>query len=277
MQTLRDETWKVRTTGSGIDAAIRKDYNIAAMKSNRKSLFVFIGVIATLLIAAAMVWPRSSGTSAQDNHIQAFTQYVEQLEHDGLVAAKEIRVEGTEPFIFVLRPDDTHEITDQDVLNITELALRAVSVFESRGGLRHDDIDIAFHRPAGQNILLIKRQDMPETLSADAYGEMTISIDTSYFTSLVNLAGPRKNGGQDYANSWSVVQALCIAYAGDFPDSDPVCNIISANAAASWVGMEREQAAEIINGYGMTQLGYLGNKDYRYRFIDFVFDEFARK
>jgi hypothetical protein len=117
---------------------------------------------------------------------------------------------------------------------------------------------------------------MPELLSADVYGEMTVSIDTSYFASLVNLAGSSKNGQQDYANAWSIIQALCLAYAGDFEDSDSVCNIISANAAAGWVAMREEQAAKIINGYGLTELGYLGNKDYQYRFIDFVYREFVR-
>jgi hypothetical protein len=85
-----------------------------------------------------------------------------------------------------------------------------------------------------------------------------------------------KNGSQEFANAWSVVQAICLAYAGIFQDNDPVCNIISANAAAAWVGMEQEPAADLINSYGMTDLGYLGSKDYRYRFIDFVYQEFVR-
>jgi hypothetical protein len=117
---------------------------------------------------------------------------------------------------------------------------------------------------------------MPDLLSADLYNELTVSVDTSYFTSLINLAGPPKSEQQDFGNAWAVIQAICIAYAGDFPDVDPVCNIISANAAAGWVGIEQEQAAETINSYGSTQLGYLGNRDYQYRFIDFVYNEFTR-
>jgi len=35
-----------------------------------------------------------------------------------------------------------------------------------------------------------------------------------------------------------------------------------------------EESAEIINSYGMTELGYLGSKDYQYRFIDFVYRAF---
>ena len=85
----------------------------------------------------------------------------------------------------------------------------------------------------------------------------------------------RKNGSQEFANAWSVVQAICLAYAGGFQDNDPVCNIISANAAAGWAGMEKQSAADLINSYGMTDLAYLGSRDYRYRFIDFVYEEFV--
>jgi hypothetical protein len=214
-------------------------------------------------------------TPAQDKYTEAFMTFVMQLDQEGLTAAKEIRVQESRPFIFILKPQ-SKEIADDDVQNITELALRTVSVFESGGGLKHDDIDIAFHRPTEQKILLIKRRNVPERLSADIYGEMTISIDKAYFRSLVNLAGPVKNGNQEFTNAWSVIQAICLAYAGDFQDSDPVCNIISANAAAGWVGIEQKQAAELINSYNMTDLGYLGSKDYRYRFIEFVYKEFLR-
>jgi hypothetical protein len=257
------------------------------MKSNRKTISVFLTILLVALLVMVVARFRSSsvhqvstptfiGTPAQDEHTQAFMTYISQLEQEGLVTTKEIRVEESQPFVFILKPNNTSEITDEDVRNVTELALHTVQIFESRGGLHDDDIDIAFHRPVEQKILLIKRPDMPELLGADIYSEITVSIDTSFFTSLINLAGPRKNGRQDFANTWAVIQAICISYAGDFPDVDPVCNIISANAAAGWIGIDQEQAVEIINSYGTTQLGYLGNKDYRYRFISFVYDEFTR-
>ncbi len=211
----------------------------------------------------------------QEKHAEAFMTYMKQLEQEGLTTAKEIRVKESQPFIFILKPQ-SQEITGEDIENVTELALHTVNVFDSGAGLKHDDIDVAFRRPAEQQILLIKRSNMPELLSADAYGEMTISVDKTYFRSLVNLAGPVKNGGQEFTNAWSVAQAICLAYAGDFQDSDPVCNIIAANAAAGWVGMDGKSAADLINSYGMTDLGYLGSKDYRYRFIDFVYGEFIR-
>ena len=204
-------------------------------------------------------------------------EYIAQLQNDGLVTVKEIRVEGSQSFIFLLKPQNSQEITDEDIQNVTDLVLHTVNLFESRGGLRHDDIDIAFHRPTEQKIVLIKRRDMPELLSADKYGEVTVSIDQSYLTSLINLAGPPKNDRQDFANAWAVIQALCLGYSGNLADNDPICNIISANAAAGWVGMEQKKAEEIINAYGTTQLEYLGNKDYQYRFISFVYEEFVHE
>ena len=203
--------------------------------------------------------------------------YIAQLQKDGLTTAKEIKVEGSQPFIFLLKPAKRREITDEDINNVKDLVLYTISLFESRGVLRHDHIDIIFHRPIEQRIILIKRQDMPDLLSADTYGEVTVSIDQRYFTSLINLAGPPRNEHQDFANAWAVIQAFCLGYSGDFIDNDPVCNILSVNAAAGWVGMEHEKAEEFINSYGTTQLAYLGNKDYRYRFIPFVYEEFIRK
>lgn len=243
----------------------------------------FVKILAISLVAVVILQAcsRAQGdakfisTPAQEKHAEAFLSYMKILEEEGLTTAKEISVKESQPFIFILRPQ-SQEITDSDIDNITELAIRAVSVFDSGGGLKHNDIDIAFRRPTEQQILLIKRRNMPELLSADVYGELTISIDKTYFRSLVNLAGPVKNGKQEFTNAWSVVQAICLAYAGDFQDSDPVCNIISANAAAGWVGMDGKSAADLINSYGMTDLGYLGSKDYRYRFIDFVYQAFVR-
>lgn len=242
-----------------------------------KALIIFLtaGWVLQACTATQSVSTSLISTPAQDKYTEAFITYVRQLDQEGLTTVKEVRVEESQPFIFILQPQ-SKEITDEDVENVTGLALRTVSVFDSAGGLKHDDIDIPFLRPTEQKILLIKRRDMPELLSADIYGEVTVSIDKTYFWSLVNLAGPVKNGGQEFTNAWSVVQAICLAYAGNFQDNDPVCNIISANAAAGWVGMEQKPAADLINSYGMTDLGYLGSKDYQYRFIEFVYKEFVR-
>jgi hypothetical protein len=246
---------------------------------HKSSLFIII-ILLTIgaLQACSPVTSNSQSpavsTSAQNKYSEAFITYTEQLNQEGLIAVKEIRVKDSQPFIFILK-SQTQEVTDENVKDITELALGTVSVFESGKGLKHDDIDIAFHRPVEQKIVIINRRDLPELLSADTYREMTVSMDKGYFTSLINLGGPTKNGNQDFSTAWSLIQAVCLAYAGGYQDSDPVCNIISANAAAGWVGIEEQEAAKMINSYGMTELSYLGSKDYRYRFIDFVYQEFV--
>jgi hypothetical protein len=246
-----------------------------------KISFVKILVISLIAVVILQACSDAQGgskfisTPAQENHTEAFLSYMKILEEEGLITVKEISVKESQPFIFILKPQ-SQEITDEDIANVTDLAVRTVSLFDSGGGLKHDDIDIAFQRPAEQKIVLIKRRNMPELLSAEVYGELTISVDKTYFRSLINLAGPVKNGSQEFTNAWSVVQAICLGYTGDFQDSDPVCNIISANAAAGWVGMDGKSAAELINSYGMTDLGYLGSKDYQYRFIEFVYQAFVR-
>lgn len=255
------------------------------MKISYKALSVFlsIAVVALIAMAVALV-PHSSSASLpptshaiitpeQGQYIQMLGNYIKQLDQDGLQVIKQVHVEEGEPFIFILKPQNGREITEEDAQHVADLVVHTASVFESRAGLRSDDIDMPFHRPAGQNIILIKRETMSEFIG-DEFGEASLVMDERYFTSLVNLAGPPKNGRQDFANAWYVIQAVCLAYAGNFVDSDPVCNIISANAAAGWVGMEQDEAAQIINGYGMTELASLGNKDYRYRFIDFVYQDF---
>ena len=242
-----------------------------------KTIVVFLTIDAALQACSPAQGDSTFliSTPTQDKYAEAFMTYMKQLEEEGLTTAKEIRIKESQPFIFILKPQ-SQEITDEDMESFTELALRTVSVFDSAGGLKHDDIDIAFHRPTEQKIILINRHDTPDLLRASVYGEVTIAIDKTYFRSIVNLAGPAKNGSQEFANAWSVVQAICLAYAGHFQDSDPVCNIISANAATGWVGMQGKRAADLINSYGMTDLGYLGSRDYRYRFIEFVYEEFTR-
>ena len=239
--------------------------------------------IAVLLLLAACVQPASSGdtptsgpiiTPEQDPYIQAFSDYMDRLERAGLETQSSIKVEGSDPFIFLLRPSGGQGVTDEEMQDIADLVLTAVNVFEARGGLRHEDIDLPFVRPVNQRIVVVKDDRMPELLSG--MGEATLSVDNKDYTSIVNLIGPAKNGRQDYANAWAVIQALCLAYAGGFQDVDGACNIFSSNAAAGWVGMEAGEAEQLINSYGSTDLGYLGSRNYKYRYIDFVVDEFRR-
>src|SRR6266536_5810925 len=121
------------------------------LRSCKSPLFKTIIILLTISGALQACSPVSGDSTAlvstptRDQHTEAFITYVRQLEQEGLTTAKEIRVEESQPFIFILKPQ-SQEITDEDVKNVTELALLTVSVFDSGGGLKHDDIDIVFHR-----------------------------------------------------------------------------------------------------------------------------------
>ena len=248
-----------------------------------KSLKRIIFGFAVFIFLTACVQPVSSGgaptsvfviTPAQDPYIQTFSNYIDLREQAGLETKSIIQVEGSDPFIYLMRPRGGQGVTDDEMKDIMALALKTVNIFETRKGLRHEDIDIPFTRPFSQRIVVVKDGRMPTLLSN--MGEATISVDNKYYTSIVNLSGPAKSGSQEFANAWAVIQAVCLAYAGNFKDADGVCNVIAANGAAGWVGMEADEAEQLISSYGSTELGYLGSRDIRYRYIDFVVDEFRR-
>src|SRR5688572_2233775 len=84
-------------------------------------IFLIVGW-ALQACSPAQADPDSTGsTPSQDKYAEAFTTYAKQLEQDGLTAAKEIRVEESQPFIFILNPQ-SQEITDEEVKNVTGLA-----------------------------------------------------------------------------------------------------------------------------------------------------------
>jgi hypothetical protein len=156
------------------------------MKHRIRNLFVAVGVVAFLLVALVMISPRIPSLFTQGRLTLAFLSYVKELERNRLIAAKEIRVEGNQQLITLLIPD-TNEITPQDKENVIEIALHTMIVFESIDNLQNADIDIEFHRPTRQKIILVNRPEMPEalTFSGLVYGELTSSSYDGYFTSLV--------------------------------------------------------------------------------------------
>ena len=78
-------------------------------------IFLIVGW-AVQACSPAQADPHSAGsTPSQDKYAEAFTTYAKQLEQEGLTAAKEIRVEESQPFIFILKPQ-SQEITDRGLL-----------------------------------------------------------------------------------------------------------------------------------------------------------------
>lgn len=72
---------------------------------------------------------RATRTPVQDKHVKAFVNYIKLLEKEGLTTTKEIYIRESQPSIFILKPQ-IQEITDENLKNVIELALRTVSLFE---------------------------------------------------------------------------------------------------------------------------------------------------
>ena len=233
-------------------------------------------LVSAILVSCASLSPVATAevitTDAQQDEVKKTSEYVDQLVAEGLTVYVQIFAEDGNPYIFIMRPV-TGEITDEEITSVGRLASHAVGFFRSHNELQEGDINIAFQRPKEHRIALIERENALE-FGGQAIGEVSLIIDQVNILSIINLAGPKKNGRQDYANAWSVIQAICLAFTINVEDSDPVCNVISANAAAGWTGINTSEAEQIITEYGSTDLKYLGNTDYQYRFIPFIYDEF---
>ena len=242
---------------------------------------ILISMVLALAILASCASPQSEATAGvittpvQREDIQKMSGYVDQLVAEGLSVYVQISAEDGNPYIFIMRPT-TGEITDEEITDVGELVSYTATYFRAHKELHEDEINISFQRPHEHRIALIERENALET-GGQARGEMSLTVDQVNAVSIINLAGPKKNGRQDYANAWSTIQAVCLAFAMNVEDLDPICNIISANAAAAWTGIDPSEAEQMIKAYGSTHLEYLGNKDYQYRFIPSIYDAFKSR
>src|SRR5690242_20542993 len=85
-------------------------------------IFLIVGWILQACSPAQRVSTSLVSTPARDKYTEAFMTYMRLLDREGLTTVKEIRIEKSKPFIFILKPQN-NEITDEDVKNITDLAL----------------------------------------------------------------------------------------------------------------------------------------------------------
>lgn len=227
-------------------------------------------LLLLLLVACARTKP---------SHVvygETLAYYVKTLFDEGLDPFGQISRYEVE-FITLLSPT-TGEVSAQQFREILELVSFTAQVFDASGGLQHEDILITFRRPVHQQIIVINRPDgMPEPIGMAAEASIGMPSRPGEIVSVVNLSGTPKTLGRAYTTDWAVMQAVCLAFAmQDNPDPDAICNIISANGAAGWAGIERDVIQEFLDG-GSTELEYLGHRDYEFRFIDFVYDGFLRK
>jgi hypothetical protein len=205
--------------------------------------------------------------------------YVQQLQANGLLLAGEVKPKaGGDAFIAILAPKGGG-ITDAQIHEYIELITYTSGLLEKRHGFQTDDLSLSFNRPRHQEIIFV---DLPGGLPPPVglVGEATINAaqDPSDVISVVNLSGNLKQLGRPYSNYWATIQSVCLGYSIlANPNSDAICNIFSSNAAAGWARIDPGTAKTWINGLGSTQLAYLGSKEYKYRFLDFVFEDFIRQ
>lgn len=205
--------------------------------------------------------------------------YVQQLQGNGLLLAGEVKPKaGGDAFIAILAPKGGG-ITDAQIHEYIELITYTSGLLEKRQGFRTADLSLSFNRPRHQEIIFV---NLPGGMPAPVglVGEATINAaqDPSAVISVVNLSGNLKQLGRPYSNYWATIQAVCLGYSIlANPNSDSICNIFSSNAAAGYAGIDPATATTWINGLGSTQLAYLGGKEYKYRFLSFVYQDFIQK
>jgi hypothetical protein len=233
-------------------------------------VLVVIGVIAYFL--------SNTGTKNINQYGPVVNDYVGKLQDEGLLLASEVKPkDGGDSFIHILVPD-TGEISQQVIHTFIELITYTSSVLESQDGFRHDDLVLAFQRPIIQRIIFVDRPGgLPDPIGLLSEATINASDDPTKVVSVINLSGYTKELGREYSNFWSVIQAVCLGYAiQTSAEADAICNVLSASGAAGYAGIDRATAEAWINGLGTTQLSYLGSKEIRYRFIDFVYSDFLR-
>jgi hypothetical protein len=257
----------------------REDFRV---KEKIRIYLIFGNLIAAGLLVIVLLWkpivgspapPPISMTSQEAAFQQALTDYVALLDQEKLFFVDSFRVGNSESFIFLTNPLNTHEITTKDITQAEQLISHTAGILENRIGIEDGDITISFVRPKELHIILLRRSDMPPLLSADTYGEFTLSWGQEAI-SLVNFSGPLKAGRRDLADAWYLIQAVCLGYTSSDPYADQKCNVFSANAAAGWVGMDPFQAAEIIHGFRKINLDDQSDEYIPYVFMDFVYNDF---
>jgi hypothetical protein len=81
------------------------------MKQNQRRSSIFRAFIVILLAITVSSCASSSSrlnptsyiiTPVQDEYTQELIEYIAELQNDGLVTVKEIKVEGSQPFVFLL-------------------------------------------------------------------------------------------------------------------------------------------------------------------------------
>lgn len=264
---------------------VHRGYNgsmvVKVTDMNKRPLWKLYLVLAAVGLVAGvslLYWQLSHPAPInRQTYVQAAQDFLQQLDHEGLVLARQVApTTGGDAFLFIMTPENTGEISNAEVEMLTELIVYSASTFGNSGGLHADDISITFQAPISHIFILVSRPDgFPDPIGGISEFTLTDS-EAGIGWSVINLQGPEKQLGREFTIDWATIQAVCLAYSAyQYENADPICNVISANAAAGWASIDRSAAESFLAG-GSTGLEYLGSQDFEFRFIDFVYEEFSR-
>jgi type II secretory pathway pseudopilin PulG len=235
-------------------------------------------IICGLILIILYLFIRKTPEQRIKEYTLTFKNYIAELQQEGVNEVGRISPYGGDQYVIAILVPTTNEVQQDDVDRLTKLINQAVEFFDVHKMLQDDGITITFQWPLYQKIIFVNRPGgFPDPLGHRTEYTLVFSYPSGTAVSVVNLAGTPKIPGPEFTSDWATVQAVCIGFTQQTRDDDPICNIISANAASAWFGIERTEAEKMINGYGFTNLAYLDQKAYKFRFIDTVYEAFVQK
>lgn len=191
--------------------------------------------------------------------------FAQRLLKEGMLQAPTFSLPGEAPVHIILIPK-TNEV-DKNLIDLEYMATLA-TFFENQRELKYEGHILQCRRPERQQILFINRaREIPPVLHQ--LGELTVRLHSegNSLITVIDLQGPKKELGDEYTLAWCEAQAICLGYTFNSPNSDPVCNVLSANIAAGWLNLDSE--GKWINGLGATSLsgktsGARGEASYKF-------------
>lgn len=191
--------------------------------------------------------------------------FAQRLLKEGMLQAPTFSLPSEAPVHIILIPK-TNEV-DKNLIDLEYMATLA-TFFENQRELKYEGHLLQSRRPERQQILLTNRaQGVPPSLHQ--LGEVTVRLNPegNSLITVIDLQGPKKELGDEYTLAWSEAQAICLGYTFNSPNSDPVCNVLSANIAAGWLNLDSK--GKWINSLGSTSLsgktsGTVGEAPYKF-------------
>lgn len=178
-------------------------------------------------------------------------------------------------------PSDLEEVTQEESEKWRYLIRVSAEIFEQTEGITHNDLNTEFRHPGRHDFILLNRTaGLPNIVLESGQGT-ALYTDLSgqlppRLISVINLDGPMKTLGREYTNAWGTIQAVCVGFTHHNPDSDSICNVLAANAAAGWLSLDPAEAEAYINGLGVSHSIESGGKGYKHRWISYVYDMFQK-